>query len=76
MLTLGNVQENLTLRSLNHNFIVHEALVLVLRLLYALIAGHGVDGKFFIQNDTYTEKYWFEITDCGKNSLPLREDYN
>ena len=75
MLTLGNVQENLTLRSLTR-IGVHEALVLVLRLLYALVAGHGVDGNFFIQNDTYTEKYWFEITDCGKNSLPLREDYN
>jgi hypothetical protein len=43
---------------------------------YDLVASHGVDGKYFIQNDTYTEKYWFEITDCGKNSLPLREDYN
>ena len=75
MLTLGNVQENLTLRSLTR-IGVHEALVLVLRLLYDLVAGHGVDGKFFIQNNTYTEKYWFEITDCGKNSLPLREDYN
>ena len=33
MLTLGNAQENLTLRSLNHGLIVHEALVLVLTFI-------------------------------------------
>ena len=34
----------MALRSLNHDFIVHEALVLVLRLFYALFAGHGARG--------------------------------
>ena len=41
MLTLGNVQENLTLRSLTR-IGVHEALVLVLRLADACIACDGV----------------------------------
>jgi len=42
--SLGNAHASMALHSLNHDFIVHEALVLVLRLLYALVAGHGVDG--------------------------------
>ena len=33
----------MALHSLNHDFIVHEALVLVLRLLDACIAGDGVN---------------------------------
>ena len=40
--SLDNAHASMALRSLNHDFIVHEALVLVLRLLYALVTGHGV----------------------------------
>ena len=42
MLTLGNVQENLTLRSLTR-IGVHEALVLVLRLLDGILSRDGVN---------------------------------
>ena len=42
MLTLGNVQENLTLRSLTR-IGVHEAMVLVLRLVDAILASDGVN---------------------------------
>ena len=42
--SLGYAHASMALRSLNHDFIIHEALVVVLRLLDALVAGHGARG--------------------------------
>ena len=53
----------MALRSLNHDFIAHEALVLVLRLLDALVAGHGArSDEGLVQSLVETGDDLFQVT--------------
>jgi hypothetical protein len=61
--SLGYAHASMALRSLNHDFIVHEALVLVLRLLDALVAGHGArSDEGLVQSLVETGDDLFQVT--------------